>query len=301
MIYGPQAVKWLLSLSHFVVVLSLVVRSRTSVALAKSTWEKMFQDEDHDSWVSSVWAVTDNEWFVGGKGFVAMTRNGHTTKEQDPKKAILGLGGDRIDALFALGSDQSILRFDGSRWIQEHEGHLSAKAKKADKFTDDLHSVKYFDGAPDAQLVAFGPVSILVRQADGNWIAPPEPQRGQLLSLASSGRRSALPAGCELEGWLGKGQGWFACHDRRSFLATGDKVTTLGRMPSGCYFNVSATAFGNGEVYASCAHKGLWKSGGQGWRSISAPADIRSIAITPHCSFVATMHTVWRSCSEHEP
>jgi hypothetical protein len=262
-----------------------------------SAWEKIFAVDARESWVSAVWAVSDEEWFVGGKGFGAHSSRGTVTKERLQGDVILGFGTDG-KSLFALGADQLILRVDGRGWRREHEARSPAKARRADPFVDVLDSAQRLEEAPTSPLLAFGPSALLARRGDGTWVVPSPVERVRLLRLASLGRLDRVPRGCDSTewSWLGEGRAWFLCADRRAFLVGAGPPTSVGIAPRGCYSRVSATALDGGDLLVGCESRGLWREHLGIWTQVPAPSGIRSVSVGGQCAFVATKQEVWRRC-----
>jgi hypothetical protein len=265
----------------------------------KSPWRKVFETNDRGSWLTSVWAKNETEWFAGGKGFIVGSQNGITEKTPFPGKVILDLGPRDASSPFAVGSDQFVARLDGTKWVQEHEGRSTTQGRGDGQYTDDLFAAGYLEESPAAPLVAFGPYAILTRRSNGTWGSPADSDRSRLRDLALLGPRPTEPPDCAGAGWLwlGRKVGWFTCQDSRAFLLASGKVEPLGRLPSGCRFHISASALARGSLYVSCGSRGLLKSTPGGWRAVPAPKEVRSIAVTARCMFVATRRAVWRKCN----
>ena len=215
-----------------------------------------------------------------------------------PGKVILDFGPRDTGKPFALGSDQFVARLDGTTWVQEHEGHSPAPDRRRGQYSDDLFAAGYLETTSDAPLVAFGPYAVLTRQSNGSWTSPADSDRARLRDLAILGPQPKELSGCAGAGWLwlGRNLGWVTCEDNRAFLRDADKIEPLGKLPGGCRFQISASAFARGTVYAGCGSRGLWKSTGGGWQSVPAPKGVRSISLTTHCMFVATRRAIWRKC-----
>jgi hypothetical protein len=273
-----------------------LVSSRAPIS--KPVWTKVYEANGRGSWLTSVWAENEAEWFAGGKGFIVTSKNGSIETTPFPGKVILDLGPKDAPSPFAVGSDQFVARLDGTRWVREHEGRTSIQNRSRGQYSDDLFATGYLEDGPTARLVAFGPYAILTRGSDGTWDAPAESDRGRLRDLALLGPKLSAPADCAGPGWLwlGRKVGWLTCHDSRAFLLDGDKTEPLGRLPSGCRFRVSASVLSRGSLYVSCGPGGLFKSTAGGWQTVPAPKGVRSIAVTDRCMFLATMRAVWRKC-----
>ena len=266
--------------------------------IAKLVWTKVFEDNDRGSWLTSVWAKNETEWFAGGKGFIIRSQNGNIEKTPFGGKVILDFGPRDATSPFAVGSDQFVARLDGTRWVQEHEGRTSIQDRSRGEYSDDLFAAGYLEESATAPLVAFGPYAILTRRSNGTWGAPAESEGGRLRDLALLGPKRSVPTDCDGPGWLwlGRKVGWLTCHDSRAFLVDGGKIQPLGRLPSGCRFHISASVLSRGSLYVSCGAGGLFKSTAGGWQPVPAPKGVRSIAVTERCMFLATMHAVWRKC-----
>ena len=276
----------------------LVALVPSSDANDKSAWQKVFEVTDRGSWLTSVWARSETEWFAGGKGFIVRSQNGFAEKTFFPGKVILDFGPRDAPIPFAVGSGQFVARLDGTKWVQEHEGHSPIQDRNRGQYSDDLFGAGYLEEGPAAPLVAFGPYAILTRRPDGTWSSPADTDQSRLRDVALLGPRASQQASCAAPGWLwlGRGVGWFNCQDNSAFLLDAGKLEPLGKLPSGCRFHISASAFVRGTLYVSCGAHGFWRSTAGGWRTMRGPKDIRSIALMGRCMFVATMHAVWRKC-----
>ena len=72
-----------------------------------------------DGFVSAVWAVDRDEWFVAGKwGVTHVTKAGRETR--NTRSTVAGLFGESSANVFALGYDELVLHFDGKGWVEEH-------------------------------------------------------------------------------------------------------------------------------------------------------------------------------------
>ena len=147
--------------------------------IAKAVWTKVFEDNDRGSWLTSVWAKNETEWFAGGKGFIVRSQNGKIEKTPFLGKVILDFGPRDATSPFAVGSDQFVARLDGTRWVQEHEGRTSIQDRSRGEYSDDLFAAGYLEESATAPLVAFGPYAILTRRSNGTWGAPAESDRGR--------------------------------------------------------------------------------------------------------------------------
>jgi hypothetical protein len=261
-----------------------------------AAWEKILEAPGARDWFSSVWAADSGEWFVGGGEGMARSGPLGVQWEKTSGAVILGIFGQAADDVFAVGTDELILHFDGRTWAREHVG---PKPKKRGHGADLLHG--FFHA--DTQLVAFGPSLFLVRRADRTWAAPSAAERDRLISLVARGPAGlAKPPKCDLAGWqwFGPSRGAFHCHDGRSFLFNEGNISPKGQLPKPCTTAFDAMAFGRGELYASCGHGKLWKTGADGWEPVEAPegqSEIRSISVTESCMFLAGSRAVWRSCA----
>jgi hypothetical protein len=261
-------------------------------------WEKIFETQGAKERISSVWATGPNDWFAGGvMGLARATKDGVERTPTAPR-AVLGLLGQAPNSVFAFGDDELVMRFDGKKWTQEHVG---SKPKRPGRGADLL----YFGFHADAQLAAAGVSLLLVRRADGTWVEPPEPERKRLLDLGQQGPPAPLPMKCDKAGWiwLGKGKGFFRCHDRRSFTVEDGKLTPQGKVPIDCTRGFNALAFGQGELFASCGPGKVWKTHGETWKLFASfkGAKIGALSVTESCVFVGGTRAIWRSCQPTPP
>ncbi len=145
--------------------------------VAGSGWEKVYEGAATDGFVTAVWAVNRDEWFVGGKwGVTRVTKAGQETRST--RSAVAGLFGESSASVFALGYDQLVLHFDGKGWAEEH---YVPTPKRGPRDYDDLVQLAFYvPGDPRGTLTAFGPHAVLQRQVDGTWRAPSEPERERL-------------------------------------------------------------------------------------------------------------------------
>jgi len=258
-------------------------------------WEKVFEAPGGTKgWLSSVLATPAGDWFAGGKWGV--TRNGKE-EEETPGATILGLSDQGAAGVFAVGSDELVLRFDGKAWLKEHVGPKPKRRGHGAHLLDSM----FVDAKPDAPLVAHGPSLVLARRPDATWAPVREADGKKLLLLAELGPASARPPKCTLRAWMWRGRGlaWFACHDGRSFLYSDGAVAPKGTLAKECKASISAVGNGGSDVYVGCAGK-LWKTGEEGWRPIEVPKDereVRAISVAKGCMYLAGRYTVWRNCA----
>jgi hypothetical protein len=251
-------------------------------------------------WIASVRARSKEEWFTGGRWGVAWNTASGVQRHETPGRAILGLFADaKTGDLFALGNDELVLRFDSKDWVQEHVG---PKPKRKGRGADIVYSGLRADVAGASRVLAWGPWLVLVRQPDGTWVLPPEPDRQNLSDLGQGGPSFDLPPGCAKAGWfsVGGGRGLFDCHDGRSFLYDNGKVFPKGKLPRDCTKAFDGVAYGQGEVFAACGAGKLWKTTGDVWRlfaTFKGEKEIAALAVTDECVFVGGRQTVWRTCT----
>lgn len=266
-------------------------------AAAGSAWERVYEAAGPEGFVSAVWAVDRDEWFVAGKwGVTHVTTAGRETRSA--RSTVAGLSGESSANVFALGYGGLVMHFDGKQWLEEH---FVPVQKKGPRDYDDLvHSAFYVPGDPRGTLTAFGPHAVLQRQIDGTWRAPSEPERERLSLLAEAGP-AERPAGCAPDGWfwLGKELAWFVCQDRRTFILDRGQLTPKARIPRACPTRTRA-AFDAGEIYVACNDRGVWRTDGQSWRRLPGLTDedqtTFDISVADKCVFVTTKHAVWRRC-----
>src|SRR3954468_8794557 len=130
-----------------------------SPAPGEPAWEEIFNGGGSDGTVTSVWAASPQDWFVGGKWGVA--RSTKTGIERTPIKGrgILGLFGQTPSSVFAFGYDELVLHFDGKRWLEEH---ITPQPPTGTRAADLLYSAFYLTRAATAPIVAFGTSLVLV-------------------------------------------------------------------------------------------------------------------------------------------
>jgi hypothetical protein len=256
-------------------------------------WEKLF-DVGRGAWLAAVYAEGD-QWFAGGKEVLVKGGPVGATAEPRPGKTILGLKGGPA-GLLALGADQLILRFDGKTWVQEHFTAPPARPTPRTSYASVLHSSNTLGAS--GPLVAYGPRAVLVRQPDGRWTAPAEPERERLSRLAQQGPRGHVPPRCAPYGWfwLPGDRGLLTCHGGRTFVIEKDRDQAAGTLPRSCADSGEALAERARALYMLCAGH-LWRSGEGRWTAVAAPSDLRAVAATPRCLFVASDRSVWKSCA----
>jgi hypothetical protein len=270
----------------------------SAAAPAPPSWEKVFEGTTSDRFVTALHATGRDDWFMGGGWGVARVSKSLVVRENTRGRAVLGLFYDGPNSVFALGTDELVLHYDGKSWTQEH---LGPAPKRPGRGADLLHSAFYVDASSDAPLAAFGPWLVLVRQTNGAWTLPPEPERERLSNRGELGPEIKRPPKCDAAGWdwIGKDNGVFFCHDRRAFLFEAGTITPKGTIPRQCYRSFDSLTYANGDIYASCSEGTLWKTEGQLWRSIAPPKrlkEIPAVSVADGCVFVASGRSVWRSC-----
>jgi hypothetical protein len=266
---------------------------------AEPSWEKLYDLGAAENWLSSLHAEGD-QWFAGGKEILIKGGPAGASPEAHPGKTILGLS-STPNGLFALGADQLILRLDGKAWNEEHFTAPPARPTARTKYAAILHSADALGTEEAAPLVAYGPRGVLIREPDGSWVAPAEPERARLSRLAQQGPRKLVPPKCAPYGWhwLPADRGWLTCHGGRTFVIENSGARATGSLPKVCADGGEGLAERGSELYTLCAGR-LWKSGAGRWTAVPAPADLRALAATPRCLFVASERAVWRSCSSRQ-
>lgn len=282
-----------------VLTFALAAVTLSSTPLPPTDWVKVFEGTGRDGWVSSVQGMGPDDFIVGGGwGMTTVTAAG-SRQEPTSGRAILGLFLEGPDSVFAMGSDELILHFKGTKWIEEHAG---PKPKRPGKDADMLDLAFFLDARPDSPLVAHGPRLALVRQPDGGWILPTQTEQRNLVLVGELGPTSLpTPPHCHKAGWfwLGKNRGWFACHERQSYLFDGGVLVPKGKIPGPCDRSTNSVALTNGELFAACSGATLWRTAGTKWLQIAKPKgvkEINRISVAANCVFVAGPKAVWRRC-----
>ena len=257
-------------------------------------WERVYDATGPKDWVTSVLAFRADSWFAGGVGWVARATSGSVERTSTGSRAVLGLAGQKPDDVFALGDDELVMHFDGTRWSEEHVG---PKPRRTGRGADILHSV-LLEGP---RTIAFGPTLALVRADDHTWQTPPAAESKRLLDLTDSGPSHKPLAKCDEAGWfwVARDKALLACQDGRSFMFDSGTFSAKGALPSECRRAFQRVAVGRGELFASCGPGKLWKTEGSRWASFAtfpAAKELVSISVTDSCVFVASKRTVWRSC-----
>src|SRR6476620_9088701 len=150
-------------------------------------WEKVFEVRGgRDTWISSVRALSREEWFVGGSwGVARATKGGGIEKRDLPGRKVIGMVVEGPGSVFAFGNDELVLHFDAKGWTEEH--YVPRQGKRASRGKDLVYVGFIPSGAPDAPIVAVGPTLVLVRKPDNTWEVPPEAERVRLESLGQRG------------------------------------------------------------------------------------------------------------------
>jgi hypothetical protein len=280
--------------------------SRATPPSSRGSWEKVF-DGGTDFLIGAVHAASRDAWIAGGSRGV-VTGSGRGIKvDSTHDRAVLGFFADGPASVYAVGQGELIWRFDGNAWTEEHVGRLAPKGRDGGirRGADLLHFAYRESASPSAPLVALGPSLVLVRQPDGTWTKPAEPDRVRLWKLGQLGpsELAGRPAKCDALAWrwIRTNLAMFFCADRRAFLYEGAAVTAKGKMPPQCGPSTTSIAHAAGELFASCASSTLWRTSGETWHEIPGPPDKRlkeipSLSVADGCLFVAGDHAVWRSC-----
>jgi len=258
-------------------------------------WERIYESTGVKDWVTAVLAFRADTWFAGGVGWLVHSADGSLDRTSTGSRAVLGLAGQTASDVLALGDDELIMHFGGTRWSEEHVGPT---ARRPGRGTDILHSV-LIDGA---RTIAFGPTLVLTRTGDHAWQEPPPAERKRLMDLADSGPSHRAPPKCNEVGWfwVGERKALIACQDGRSFMFESGTLTPKGALPSDCRRSFQRVAAGQGQLFASCGPGTLWKTEQDRWTALAtfpATKELVSISITDSCIFVASKRTIWRSCN----
>lgn len=83
-------------------------------------WEKQFTLEETGADLRTVWAAENGVWIAAGRNVVVRHDVAGVTTERLVGRTILGIGGRPRYGLYALGTDQLVLRLDGKKWVEEH-------------------------------------------------------------------------------------------------------------------------------------------------------------------------------------
>ncbi len=279
-----------------VVVLLLDLSSTGEARAGDVAWRKVFGLSGSQASFRTVWADAVG-WIAGGDQIIVMNRNGRVASTPEPGRTIVGLASTR-DGLFAMGFDQAILRFDGTRWVEEHFTILAPTATRRQRVAAILRGARVFGTGKDAATAAFGPWRVLVRRGDHTWLDPSETDRYRMNMLAQFGPDFSRPASCALAAWfwLDDHEGWFTCHGGRSFRYAAGATAETGKVPGACHQGGDDLAAVGTDLYLLCDGK-LWKSSGEHWDRVSGPKDMIAVAGNTHCLFAVTLGSVWESCS----
>ena len=128
--------------------LSLLLAVPSSAAApAPPNWEKVFEGTSSDRFITALHATGRDDWFMGGGWGVARASKSLVVREDTRGRAVLGLFYDGPNSVFALGTDELILHYDGKSWTQEH---LGPAPKRPGRGADLLHSAFYMGASSDA-------------------------------------------------------------------------------------------------------------------------------------------------------
>lgn len=278
---------------------AILVAAGALATAPSATWEKVYEGQaGRDAWLSSVRARSRDEWFVGGQWGVAHGTKGQVTRYETPGRPVVGLWDGGEDGVFAFGTGELALRFDGISWVEEHAGPI---AKKGTRGVDLLYVAFVDTDKKVPSIVAFGTSLALERQPDHTWIKPAEPEREKLVERGQLGPPVKLPAGCNRAGWfwLGKKRGFTDCHDGRSFVADENGVVTeKGKLPKECMRAIDALTSTGSDLYASCGGK-VFRTGAAGWSffgTVPKEKELTSISFADGCVFVTGRRSIYRSC-----
>ena len=243
-----------------------------------------------------------DDFFVSGGWGVTRATSGRFDRRETPGHAIFGLAALSAEEIFALGAGELVLHFDGKAWVQEHAGSaVPAKTKAPNSL---LYSA--LQTCADPNVVAYGPKVILERQQDSSWQGVSGADRERFWDLVRGWASVPRPSRCDAGSWfwLGKGLAWSTCQDGRTFMFDCGKPSPRASKPAKCP-TLSAAAFANGRVYASCGNGTLWEVTSGSWRPLSTPKgagqDLGSMSVAEDCIFVAGARTVWRRCGVISP
>jgi hypothetical protein len=262
-------------------------------------WEKVYEVEGgREAWLSSVRARSRDEWFVGGQWGVAHGAKGQLTRYETPGRPVIGLWDGGEDGIFAFGTGELVLRFDGAKWIEEHTGPI---AKKGSRGIDMLYLAFVDTDRTVPAIVALGTSLALERQPDHTWIKPTQPESAKLVQRGQLGPPVKLPAGCHGAGWfwLGRKRGFSYCHDGRSFLVDESGAATgRGKLPKECKRAIDGLTAAGSELYAICGGK-VFRTDSAGWDPFGTgprEKELTSISFADGCVFVTGRRAMFRSC-----
>jgi hypothetical protein len=260
-------------------------------------WTKAFELTGPPASFVTVGASAEG-WMAAGAEIIVVSRNGRIESTREPGRTILRLASTG-DGLFGLGLDQLILHFDGGRWVDEHLVPPSSASTRRQRIAAILYGARVFGSGNNAVTAAFGPWSVLIRGRDHTWTNAPKNERYRLNMLAQTGPDIPRPAGCALAAWLwlSDDEGWFTCHDGRSFRHGAGGNTPTGRVPGTCDDAGEGIAVVGKDLYLLCGGN-VWRSSHERWDRVPAPKDIQAIAGGPTCLYAVTNRSVWASCAK---
>lgn len=274
--------------------------SSTLAQPAETSWAKVYQVAS-DARLSAIWAgENQTDWTAGGKDILVVATAGKTGQRGLAGLAIMAFGAGLDGSVYAVGSHGTIWkRVDGADWREECQLRPpGSKGKVRDEAL--LSGVHLVQSSAGATLVAYGPRSlVLVRDDSGHWNQPTDGAIAR--SLARSvmfGPHVNLPAGCDLLQWqwLGTANGWFMCHDRRSFAVTDGVLTATSTVPRTCSVLWSVAQWKQ-EFFASCGDDGeLYRLSAGTWKRVPEIRGVRALAANNNCVYAAADKAVWQHC-----
>ncbi|HET6282977.1 MAG TPA: hypothetical protein VFH73_18595 [Polyangia bacterium] len=223
-----------------------------------------------------------------GIGVVTHGTKGQVARYDTPGRSVIGLWDGGEDGIFAFGTGELSLHFEGASWIEEHTGPI---AKKGSRGIDMLYLAFVDTDRKVPAIVALGTSLALERQPDHTWVKPPQAEREKLVRRGQLGTPVKLPAGCYGAGWfwLGRKRGFTYCHDGRSFVVDENgTVPEKGKLPKECKRAIDGLTSAGSELYASCGGK-VFRTDAAGWHlfgTVPREKELTSISFADGCIFV---------------
>ena len=266
-------------------------------ACAQPTWEHVLETDPRKHWLANVF-IDSNEamtWVAGGRDLLVSGSNTDASRLPLPGQMVEAFGRSADGSVDAVGADSAVWRrVNAHEWKLEHSEPRSRDRRKH------LLTALYALALPEGPvlLTHAGTAYVLVRDAQGQWQAPKDPEQAKrLLSLAINGPALTLPQGCQSLQWrwIDAHSGLLLCRDDRVFLWNGASLEPVGRMPHKCEIMFSVARRGQ-ELFTSCGVEGTLLHYESKWLPVATMVGIRGVSANGRCVVVTSDRRVSRHC-----
>jgi hypothetical protein len=275
---------------------STAVPENTPPPPQTAAWTKVFTNDVEGFWFGTIHA-DGPLWYAGGKETIieGTEQSSETVYHRLPKRFIQEIATVPGIGLTAAGSFELILERRDPKWKEVHWNPRSRTDKV--KFPDVLDQVAIVNDEKMQHKLAWGPVGMFERMANGSWVKTSAKMVEHLNQFAHFGLSEKMACTPKVWRWFGDGQAWYLCQGGQNYIYDHGNSSQAASLDQECADNIGEVGVNTSGVALTC--NGLvkeWRPNSTGWRQFAAPDELRGVALSQSCVLGVSETSVWRTC-----